>query len=69
MQLYVKRGPPYALWIPVELTGYLCTSTHVFGYVYSRSELNPFVGKVWNEMEQRQAYKRVAGNWYLFISN
>jgi hypothetical protein len=69
MQAYVRTGPQYALWVPVQLTGYLSTSTSVFGYVYTRSELSPLVGTVWNDLEQRQAFKRIAGNWYLFVSN
>jgi hypothetical protein len=51
VQIYVRKQPHYALWVPVELTGFLSTSSSAFGYVYSSSELSPLVGNVWQEME------------------
>ena len=68
-QVYVKSGPPRTLWIPVETIGVLSTSTNVMGFVYSPSELNPLVGNVCEDVEDRLAYRRIAQNWYLFAAN
>ena len=68
-QIYVKTGPPRTLWIPVELRGTLSTSSSGVGYVYSRSALNPLVGTVWQDVEDKAAYKPIAENWYIFVSN
>jgi hypothetical protein len=68
-QMYVRKGPPRTLWIPVELRGTLSISSSVFGYVYSPSPMKPLVGTVWNEIEDHAVYKRIAEDWYLFINN
>jgi hypothetical protein len=69
LQLYVRKRPSYALWMPVQVTGVLSTSTSVVGYVYSHSEMSPQVKTVWRDLEEKEAYKRIADGWYLFISN
>ena len=68
-QMYVKAGPPRTLWVPVELRGTLSTSSSVVGYVYSQSALTPLAGIVWQDVEDKTAYKRIAVNWYIFVTN
>ena len=69
LQVHVRKRPSYALWIPVQVTGLLSTNSSVIGYVYSHPNLSPQVETVWRDLEQREAYKRIADGWYLFISN
>ena len=69
LQVYVRKKPSYALWVPVQVTGAVSTSSTVLGYVYSRSNMTPLVNNVWQDLEQREAYKQIADGWYLFTSN
>jgi hypothetical protein len=69
MQLWVRNGKNIEIHIPVEVTGILSTSSSVFGYVYCTAALNPLVDTVWQDLEQREAYRRIEGNWYLWIAN
>jgi hypothetical protein len=69
IEFYVKKGPPRVLWIPVETRGYLSINSSSVGYVYSPALLSPLVGSVWDDFEDRSAYKSISGSWYLFLSN
>jgi hypothetical protein len=69
LDAYVRKRPPYALWMPVQMTGTLSTSSQVYGYVYSRVNMTPRVGSVWQDLEHRQGYKQIADRWYLFSLN
>lgn len=55
LQLYVRKKPAYALWIPVQVTGVLSTSTSVVGYVYSHSKMSPQVKTVWRDLAEKEA--------------
>ena len=69
MQLWVRNGKNIEIHVPVEVTGILSTSSSVFGYVYCTAAPSPQVENVWEDLEQREAYRRIEGNWYLWISN
>lgn len=69
IEFYVKKGPPRVLWIPVQNRGYLSINSSGVGYVYSTQALSPLVNDVWQDFEDREAYKRLSGGWYLFVVN
>ena len=69
IEFYVKKGSTRVLWVPVELRGYLSTSSSTVGYVYSSTPLSPLLGSVWDHVEDRQAYKNISGSWYVFVGN
>jgi hypothetical protein len=69
MTVWVRRQQNVEINVPVETIGILATSTHVFGYTYSRSDLTPLVENVGQELVKRQVYKRIDGDWYLFMAN
>jgi hypothetical protein len=69
MTVWVRRQQNVEINVPVETIGMLATSTHVFGYIYSRSDLGPLVDNVGQELAKRQVYKRIDGDWYLFMVN
>ncbi len=69
IELYVKKGPPRVLWIPVETRGYLSINSSNIGYVYSSTLLSPLVTSVWDDFEDREAYKRVSASRYIFVGN
>lgn len=69
MQMYVKKNAHNSLWLPVELTGWLSTSSSAYGYVYSATPLEPITDNVTQNLKDRQAYKAIGENWYLFVSN
>jgi len=69
LESYIKNGPTRVLWVPVETKGYLSMSSSTVGYVYSSTPLSPLVGSVWDDFEDRQAYKNIYGSWYVFVTN
>jgi len=69
IEFYVKKGPPRVLWIPVETRGYLSINSRNIGYVYSLTPSSPLVGNLWQDFEDRQAYKNISGPWYIFVAN
>lgn len=69
MQLWVRNGKNIKIHIPVEVRGILSTSSSVFGYLYCTAPLKPMVENVWQDLEQPEAFRRIEGNWYLWIAN